>query len=353
MLSPSENKRYNRHLILPVIGLKGQLKLKEAKILMVGAGGLGCPVLQYLTAAGVGNIGIVDNDIVDESNLQRQILFTPGDIGKSKAVAAKDILINQNPHINIYAFNEFINVDNAISLISQFDIIIDGTDNFNSRYLINDACIIADKPLVFGSIHQFEGQMSVFNYKNGPTYRCLYPEVPQLGNDCSQAGVIGVLPGIIGTLMANEAIKMIVEIGEIQSGKLFVINALDLQIQVLEFTRSSLAKVTQLGNYNHTCETAQVKEITVAQLKVKITSGEDFQLLDLREIYEQQNRLPKSESLSFGEIMQEYKKIKTHVPVILFCKQGNRSKIAIMNLQEKFGFDNLHNLEGGADAWKE
>ncbi|MDQ3190156.1 MAG: HesA/MoeB/ThiF family protein [Bacteroidota bacterium] len=353
MFSTQENNRYNRHFVLPQIGIEGQSKLKNAKVLMIGAGGLGCPVLQYLTAAGVGHIGIVDKDTIDESNLQRQVLYTTNDIGKVKVEVAKKALSLQNPFVKVSAHDEFLTADNALSIISQYDIVVDGTDNFNSRYLINDACVLSNKPLVFGSIHKFEGQLSVFNYENGPTYRCLYPEAPSDIANCSEAGVLGVLPGIIGALMANEAIKIIVGIGEIYSGKLFVINALDLQIQVLKFSKSIYSEVKQLTDYDLLCESSSVKEISVVQLMEKIKNKEEFQLIDLRESYEQEKRMLNADEIVFGEILQKHKKINATIPVILFCKKGNRSQIAIKNLQDEYHFKNLHNLTGGADAWEE
>jgi len=217
MLSKEEHSRYNRHIILPEVGLEGQEKLKLSKVLVVGAGGLGCPVLIYLAAAGVGTIGIVDFDSVDESNLHRQILFGTGDIGKPKAEAAKIKLQEQNPHVEVEVHNTRLTSKNAIEIIDKYDIIVDGSDNFPTRYLVNDACVILKKPFVFGSIFKFEAQISTFNYEGGPTYRCLYPDPPGAGEvpNCAEIGVIGVLPGIVGSIQANEAIKMIIGIANI------------------------------------------------------------------------------------------------------------------------------------------
>ena len=231
MLSKAEIKRYARHLILPEIGEEGQLKLKQAKILVIGTGGLGCPVLHYLCAAGAGTIGIIDGDKVEESNLQRQILFSSCDVGKQKADVAKEKLSGQNPLIKITAYCQLLTANNALEVITEYDIVIDGSDNFATRYLVNDACVILNKILVFGSIFKFEGQVSVFNYQNGPTYRCLYPEPPSHGEipNCAEAGVLGVLPGICGTLMANEVIKIITGTGKVLSGELLAFDALNMQ----------------------------------------------------------------------------------------------------------------------------
>ena len=243
MLSESEKKRYNRHLILDKVGIEGQQRLKNARVLVIGAGGLGCPVLLYLTAAGVGNIGIIDFDTVDESNLQRQVLFTTEDIGKNKALAAKERLLARNNCIEITVFPEKLTTENALELFGQYDIIIDGTDNFSTRYLVNDACVISNKPLIYGAIFKFEGQVTVFNYQNGPTYRCLFPNPPKAGSvpSCSDIGVLGVLPGLIGLQQANEALKIILQIGEILSGKLTIYNALGADTTIVNITKNETA----------------------------------------------------------------------------------------------------------------
>ncbi|MEI6509301.1 MAG: HesA/MoeB/ThiF family protein, partial [Bacteroidota bacterium] len=235
MLNPHELKRYNRHIILPEIGLEGQQKLKLAKVLVIGAGGLGCPLLQYLAAAGVGTIGVVDSDTVDESNLHRQILYSSNEVGKNKADIAAKKLSELNPFIKITPIVSYLNSENALQLFSDFDIIIDGSDNFATRYLVNDACVILNKPFVSGSIYKFQGQISVFNYHEGPTYRCLYPEPGDIPN-CAEVGVLGVLPGIVGCLMANETIKMIIGNGEVLSGKLLVFDSLTMQFNTFGFS---------------------------------------------------------------------------------------------------------------------
>ncbi|GAL62028.1 HesA/MoeB/ThiF family protein [Algibacter lectus] len=237
------NNRYNRHIILSEIGQKGQDKISNAKVLVIGAGGLGCPILQYLAAAGIGNIGVIDFDVVDISNLQRQILYGTSTLGKNKAEAAKARLEDLNNDISIKAYPEKLTHKNALNLFEAYDIIVDGSDNFETRYLVSDACIIANKPLVFGAIYKFEGQVSVFNYKNGPSYRCLFPEAPEKGTvpNCSEIGVLGVLPGIIGTMQANEVLKIILELGNTLSGKLFCYNALTLENTTLKIKRSEIA----------------------------------------------------------------------------------------------------------------
>jgi adenylyltransferase/sulfurtransferase len=239
-LSKEEIQQYSRQILLPEIGKAGQQKLKDTKVLAIGAGGLGCPALQYLVAAGVGVIGIVDYDVVDQTNLQRQILYTTNDLGRSKAEVAAEKLSKLNSHIELQTLNVKLQNSNALELIHSYDVILDCTDNFEIRYLINDACLLLDKPFVYGGIHKFEGQLSVFNYKNGPTYRCAFPEMhsEEVLENCSITGVIGTLPGIVGTLQANEVIKMITGIGEICSGKMFLMNALTLNFSYINIKRN-------------------------------------------------------------------------------------------------------------------
>lgn len=247
MLTLDELIRYNRHIILPEFGIAGQEKLKNSKVLVIGAGGLGSPVLLYLTAAGVGNIGIVDFDIVSESNLQRQILYDVQDIGKNKVEIAVNKLKKQNPNCNFTSYIFPFDKSNALEIIKNYDVVVDCSDNFQTRFLSNDACVILDKPLIFGAIYKFEGQVSVFNYKNGPTYRCLIPEIPDKDEiqPSSQIGVIGVIPGVIGSIQASECIKVITGIGEILSGKLFVINLLNFSTNIISFPKSNI-RITEL-----------------------------------------------------------------------------------------------------------
>ena len=259
MLSKKEIQRYSKQLLIPEIGMKGQERLKNAKVLVIGAGGLGCPVLQYLAAAGIGKIGIVDFDIIDESNLQRQVLYTTQDVGKIKAVVASEKIALLNPLIDIKTWNCKLEPGNAIEIISGFDIVVDCTDNFETRYLINDACVLLNKPFVYGGIHKFEGQLSVFNYLTGPTYRCAFPEThsEEIQLNCSITGVIGTLPGIVGTLQANEVIKIITGVGEVFSGKIMLFNALTLNFSEIKISRNEKswggipASKEELINWNY------------------------------------------------------------------------------------------------------
>lgn len=247
-----EKEQYNRHFVLPEIGEQGQQQLKNAKVLVVGAGGLGCPILQYLTAAGVGTIGIIDGDTVSTSNLQRQVLYTVADVGNPKVLVAQKRLEALNPFVKLQPFVEYLSKENAIHLFRQFDIVVDASDNFPTRYLINDASILTGKPLIFGSISKFEGQVTVFNYQNGGSYRCLYPQPPKTAaSDGSALGVLGVLPGIIGCLQANEVIKIICGIGDVLSGKLLTYNVLSMQQLILKYKKTALANITALAEeYN-------------------------------------------------------------------------------------------------------
>ncbi len=357
MLSKEEINRYSRHILLSGIGTEGQEKLKGAKVLVIGAGGLGCPVLQYLTAAGVGTIGIADDDIVDESNLQRQVVFSTEDVSRQKAEVAVQKLKLQNPNVNLISHISRLTSANALDLIKNYNLVIDGSDNFPTRYLVNDACVMLNKPLVFGSIFKFEGQVSVFNYKSGPTYRCLFPEPPGAGEvpNCSEVGVLGVLPGMIGTIMANEALKVILEIGNVLSGKLFVLDALSMHTQIVSFKKNPVnLKITSLTDYEQFCvaNAAGVKEISVDELKKMIKSRADFQLIDVREQSEYMVLNISGENIPLGSIEQHVSKIARDKKVVIHCKMGGRSKRAIEVLEKKYGFTNLYNLAGGIDAWK-
>ena len=371
MLTKEELVRYSRHLLLPEIGIAGQEKIKRAKILMIGAGGLGCPALVYLTAMGIGEIGIVDFDKVEESNLQRQILYSVEDIGKLKTEAAVSKLSKQNPFVRFNPYSVSIDNQNALELISGYDIIIDGTDNFATRYLVNDACVLMNKPLVYGSIYKFEGQVSVLNYtdgvgKSGPTYRCLFPAPPPSGSvpNCSEIGVLGVLPGIIGTLQATEAIKIITGIGEPLSGKLLLFDALAMNFQMIEISRNDewinfVPKNKQeflKTDYEYFCgnknSEPSVKSISVNELQLIFENKSEVQLLDVREPYEQ----PQIDELvdlqiPLGNLTNQSHLISKNKKVIVFCKSGVRSKRAIELLEKEFGFSNLYNLVGGVMAW--
>lgn len=362
MLNEQEKHRYSRHLLLDKVGLQGQEKLKAAKVLVIGAGGLGCPVLQYLTAAGVGTIGIIDFDLVDETNLQRQILFSINDIGKNKALAAKHHLEQQNPYITIKAFAEKLTSKNALELVQQFDVIVDGTDNFSTRYLVNDACVITEKPLVYGSIYKFEGQVSVFNYNNGPSYRCLFPEPPKAGSvpNCSQIGVIGVLPGLIGTQQANETLKIILEIGTVLSGKLLIYDALSGNSTTINIKRSEeqIDKTKAMKphfasfNYDAFCGIDLINTIGITELK-ELLKSDNIQVVDVREEWEQ----PRINELNaliapLDDLDDFVNQIDRNKKVVMVCQRGARSLQAILHLKKEYGFNNLINLEGGLLNWK-
>ncbi len=350
MLSEEEKNRYSRHIILSEIGIEGQEKLKQAKVLVIGAGGLGCPVLQYLVSAGVGVIGIVDGDKVDESNLQRQILFSSLDVGRFKAETAKRKLTVLNPDYKLQTVNSKLTSENAIGIIKGYDLVIDCSDNFPTRYLVNDACVMLNKILVFGSIFKFEGQVSVFNYQNGPTYRCLFPEPPQDSPNCSEIGVLNVLPGIIGTLMTNEALKIILGIGEVLSGKLFVFDALTSQSNIISFEKNPVnSKIEKLIDYENFCapKSNSIKEISTEELKRKISDKEKIQIIDVREPYEYSAFNIQGINIPLNTLANKIDKIRKDVPVIIHCQHGNRSKRAIELLQKDFGFTNLYNLTGG------
>lgn len=360
-LTEKEKHRYSRHILLDKVGEEGQQKLKAAKVLVIGAGGLACPILQYLTAVGVGTIGIIDFDKVDETNLQRQVLFSINDLGTNKALAAKNRLEQLNQYVNFNTYQEKLTTKNALELFKQYDIIVDGTDNFSTRYLVNDACIKINKPLVYGAIYKFEGQVSVFNYKNGPSYRCLFPEAPEAGTvpSCSEIGVIGVLPGLIGTQQANEVIKLILEIGKPLSGKLTMFDALNGSQFTVDVKRNEKQiKIAQQidfdsYDYDYFCGIKQdedIKQISAQELK-DLIAKEDIQVIDVREAYE----TPKVDELSainipLQTVPHNMDKIAKDKKVIIHCQHGVRSMNAIDYLQQN-GFDNLYNLTGGIVMW--
>ena len=359
MLNEQENNRYSRHLLLSEIGVSGQEKLKASKVLVIGAGGLGCPVLQYLAAAGVGNIGIIDFDVVDVSNLQRQILYSTNDVGINKALAAKNRLNSLNPLIKVVAYQEKLTNKNALELFAHYDIIVDGSDNFSTRYLVNDACVLTNKPLIYGAIYRFEGQVTVFNYKQGPSYRCLFPEAPKQGSvpNCSEVGVLGVLPGIIGVYQANETLKIILGIGKVLSEKLLIIDALNSSQMELNIqkSRDQIDKVLNAKNefesydYDFFCGITSPQaesEISCATLK-EIVTKEDLQIIDVREAWETPNvNELNAISIPLNTLAQNLKQIDKHKKTIVYCQKGGRSAQAINYLHEN-GFKNLINLTGG------
>ncbi|MCF6307803.1 MAG: HesA/MoeB/ThiF family protein [Flavobacteriaceae bacterium] len=334
--------RYNRHIILSEIGQKGQDKLSKAKVLVIGAGGLGCPVLQYLTAAGIGTIGIVDFDSVSKSNLQRQILYGTSSLGKNKAEAAKARLEDLNNEITIIAYPKKLTHKNAISLFQQYDIIVDGTDNFATRYLVNDASIITKKPLVYAGIYKFEGQISVFNYKDGPSYRCLFPNPPKEGTipNCSEVGVLGVLPGITGTFQANEVLKIILGIGEVLSGKVLYYNTLTNQTSILKVNRSE-AEIQQVKDSEPIFETLISDDncaILVEEISIKeVLQKKNIQLIDVRE----KNENPKIENdkvihIPLSELENRTTELSSEKEIIFFCQAGIKSKRAASIINNSF-----------------
>lgn len=335
--------RYNRHIILSEIGPKGQDKISSAKVLVVGAGGLGCPALQYLTAAGVGTVGIIDDDTVETSNLQRQILFGTSSLGSNKAIAAKDRLEDLNPQIEIKAYPYRLNTSNALTLFNAYDIILDGTDNFASRYLINDASILTARPLVYGAIHKFEGQVSVFNYQNGPSYRCLFSEPPSERTvpNCSEVGVLGVLPGIIGSMQANEVLKIILEFDHILTGKLFCYNARTSDAVTISFDKkeeeiqkvlSKREKFEQL-DYDFSCSDS-IQEIS----SETVMNKSNIQFVDVREPQELPKLdLPNLIKIPLNQLEHNLELIDRHKDIIMVCKSGIRSKTAVSIL-------NRHNI---------
>ncbi len=320
--------------------MAGQEKLKAAKVLVIGAGGLGCPVLQYLVAAGVGTIGIVDDDTVDITNLHRQILYSADDVGKGKAETAARKLSATNPYVDLKAIPVRLDESNATEIISNYDLVIDGSDNFPTRYLANDICVELNKPLVFGSILRFEGHVSVFNYKGGPTYRCLFPEAEE-GDNCEVAGVIGILPGIIGTYMANETIKMICEIGEILSGKLLVLNALGNTNNIFSFNRSSAFPVKEIAKTDIPVAqpvTNKIEEMFFEELEEKLESGaEDLYLIDVRENYEFEEDFIGGQNIPLSELPENITTFPVDKTIVFYCTTGKRSRIAA-TLLTKSGF---------------
>jgi adenylyltransferase/sulfurtransferase len=358
MLSPTERVRYDRQLRLAEIGHEGQAKLKSASILVVGAGGLGCPVLQYLAAAGVGEIGIADFDVVDESNLQRQILYGTEDLGINKAEAAKKHLYSLNPLISVQGFTDRMTSQNTLDIMEPFDLILDCSDNFATRYLINDASLILNKPFVYGAIYKFEGQVAVFNYQNGPSYRCLFPNPPSKHiPNCAEIGVLGVLPGIIGSLQANEALKIILEIGNPLSGELLVYNTLSNQVTRLGITRNEhviskvkdAAKTFEEGNYDDYCklEENNMREVSLETFNDILSKG-SMKILDVREPWE----TPRIEGqnvlyIPVSQVLQSLDQIPRDEDVIVACQHGVRSRSVVEYLTNNHQFTNLINLQGG------
>lgn len=346
MLTPEELQRYNRQMLMPEFGLAGQEKLKQAKVLVIGCGGLGSPILLYLTAAGIGTLGIVENDNVDISNLQRQILYSSSAVGQAKINETVKRLSALNPLVTFNQYPTRLTTENALNIIKDYDIIIDGTDNFPTRYLVNDACVMLDKPFVYGAIHRFEGQISVFNHQNSATYRDLFPTPPppEQAPNCAEAGVLGVLPGIIGSMQALEAIKVITNIGEPLSGKLLVLDTLSMQSRIIRIPKMpDTPKITQLIDYETFCGLKSTSDITYDELKTL----ENYQLIDVREKHEYETQNIGGELMPLSELEKHLPKISREKTVVVHCQSGIRSQKAIKILQENFGFTNLINLTGG------
>ncbi len=367
--SREEIQRYSRHLIMPEVGMEGQAKLKSASVLMVGAGGLGAPLGMYLAAAGIGRLGIVDFDVVDASNLQRQVTFSAADVGRPKLQATKDRLSGINPHIEIEGHETRLSSENALALFRDYDVIVDGTDNFPTRYLVNDACVLSGKPNVYGSIFRFEGQVSVFDARRGPCYRCLYPEPPPPGlvPSCAEGGVLGVLPGIVGSLQALEVLKLVLGRGEPMIGRLLVFDALQMKFRELRQRKDpdcpicgERPRIRELIDYEEFCGIPQAREverkmgvptITVEGLKELVDERADVFVLDVREQHEWNIvRLEGATLIPLGRLPHEVNKLDSAKDIVVYCRSGARSAKATQFLLDA-GFQKVRNLEGGILAW--
>lgn len=365
--SPDELARYQRHLTLPGFGPAGQEALRRGSVAVIGAGGLGCPALLYLTAAGVGRIVIIDDDRVDPSNLQRQTLFTTDDTGSRKVEAAARRLKALNPHVTIEPRAERFTRDNALDLVRSVDVVLDGSDNFPTRYLVNDACVLAARPFVYGAIQGFEGQLSVFNWRGGPTYRCLFPEPPAPGTvpSCAEAGVLGVLPGLIGTAQACEVIKLLAGLGEPLSGRLLIWDALTMRTQVLTLTASpNRHEIRELppAGYGEVCATEAPdgqarEEVEVAEFRAALAGGARRQLIDVREAWERvlgtiepSTHVPIG-CIERGESPPSLRTLDPSAATIVYCASGGRSLRAARILRERYGFRDVASLRGGMNAW--
>ena len=368
-LSHEEIRRYSRHLILPEVGLEGQVKLKRARVLLVGAGGLGSPLALYLAAAGVGTIGLVDFDVVDESNLQRQVLHGTSQIGRAKLASARDRIRDINPNVKVDTYETRLSSENALDLVRSYDLVADGTDNFPTRYLVNDACVLAGKPNVYGSIFRFEGQASVFAHPDGPCYRCLYPEPPPPGlvPSCAEGGVLGVLPGVIGLIQATEAIKLVLGKGETLVGRLLLYDALDMRFRELRLKKDPACPVCGenptvkelidyeafcgIGPETHDVAAAGVPEITVRDLAERVARGDDVDVIDVREPQEFAfARLPFTTLIPLGDLPGRLSELDSAREIVVHCRTGVRSAKAVEMLQ-RAGFRKVWNLKGGIDAW--
>lgn len=366
-LSQDEVLRYSRHLLIPEVGLEGQKKLKAASVLLVGTGGLGSPLALYLAAAGIGRIGIVDYDVVDDSNLQRQVIHDTSRVGMLKVESARQRMMALNPYIQVDAYNDVFSSANAESIAEGYDIIVDGTDNFPTRYLINDLCVLTGRPFVYGSIFRFEGQVSVFDAKRGPCYRCLFPEPPPPGMvpSCAEGGVFGVLPGTVGTIQGTEVIKLLLNIGEPLIGRLLLYDALDMTFQTVQLRKNPRCKVcgadpqvTHLIDYEQFCgvpargsHAPAVPEISPVELASRLKDGDTPRLLDVRDEVESQiSKLPGATVIPLGQLPGRLAEIDPTQEWVLFCRTGVRSARGAEILLNA-GYKNVKNLRGGINAW--
>ena len=378
-LSQDEVQRFSRHLLLPNIGIDGQRKLKAASVLLIGAGGLGSPLALYLAAAGIGRIGLVDYDTIDATNIQRQVLYSVADVGKPKIEVARDRILGINPEAQVDLYNEPLSSANALRIFEPYDIVIDGTDNFPTRYLVNDACVMLGKPNVYGSIFRFEGQLSIFGFDDGPCYRCLYPEPPPPGlvPSCAEGGVLGVLPGIVGTMQATEALKLITGVGEPMKNRLLLFDALEMDFTELKIRRNadcvvcgSNPTVTELIDYEQFCgmpahdrstydsgaeedNDMNVRQMTPTELKARLDNGDDLFILDVREPHEWEiSNLSKYGSVLIpkDQVVARIAELDPSKEIVVQCRTGGRSAAIVRELAPR-GFDNLWNLDGGINLW--
>ncbi len=367
-LNHDEILRYSRHLIMPEVGMEGQQKLKAARVLLIGAGGLGSPLALYLAAAGVGTLGMVDFDVVDYTNLQRQIVHSTADVGRKKLESAGEKLKAINPFVQIRPFETRLTSQNALELFQDFDIVADGTDNFPTRYLVNDACVLSGKPNVYGSIFRFEGQASVFATEQGPCYRCLYPEPPPPGlvPSCAEGGVLGILPGLVGVMQATEVVKLILGIGDPLIGRLLLVDALGMKFRELKLRKNpdcpvcgTHPTVTQLIDYNQFCGIrgeekqpmeATIHEIEVEELKRRLDGGEDLFILDVREPHEYKIANLGGHLIPLNELPRRVHELDSSREIVAHCKMGGRSAKAVQFLRQA-GFEKVYNLKGGITAW--
>ena len=370
-LAQDELLRYSRHLILPDVGVPGQEKLKAARVLLIGAGGLGSPAALYLAAAGVGNLGLVDFDNVDVTNLQRQILHGTKDVGRSKLVSARERIRDVNPHVRLETYETALTSKNALDILSGYDIVVDGTDNFATRYLVNDACVLLGKPNVYGSIFRFEGQASVFALPDGPCYRCLFPEPPPPGlvPSCAEGGVLGVLPGLVGTIQATETIKLIVGVGDPLSGRLLLIDTLGMEFRTVRVRKDPTCpacgtrEIQALMDYEQFCGVRSAEaepravagfvEISPRELTARLSRGEELQLIDVREQFEWDIiRIPGARLVPLATLPEVAETLDRDREVVVYCKGGSRSRAAASHLADA-GFRRVANLTGGVLRWRD